>query len=333
MGPVVSKIRSGIANPRLIAPYVKRRVTLLSALVGNSRYRLSALYAFDLLRGTDQYRTYLESNGSSRYLRCDVLDFRMEVDLLDEGISRDLLVEGVREPLATERYRDELDRLENERSGLTVVDIGANIGYFALVYLSQSRPAGAVIAIEPHPGNFSLLQKNIALNGFERSVAFHNCAIGAESGSATMHLSTHRNLHTMTRASGSHYVDEIDVSMMSLDELLAETPLPFESVDVLRMDIQGYEYEAFEGMTRVLSEANVGLVFVEIHPVYLREQGTYDRFLSMLRRAGFELVFAADGRTAFFRESKPTRRERRLDVDSVEELRDLDFTVEVILRQ
>jgi FkbM family methyltransferase len=328
-----SKIQSAIENPRMVAPYAKRRVALIDTLVRNSRYRLAAIYAADLLRGTDRYRTYLESNDSARYLDCDVLDFRMKLDLLDEGISRDLLVEGVREPLATDRYREELERLASDRGGLTVVDIGANIGYFLLLYLSRSRANGEAIAVEPHPENFSLLQENVALNDFERSVSFHNCAIGAESTSATMRLSTRRNLHTLAGGSGPLYVDEIDVPVVSLDELLAAQQVPFESVDVLRMDIQGYEYEAFSGMSRVLREGNVGLAFVEIHPTHLRKRGKYDEFLSTLQQAGFELVCAADGRTAFVRESKPTRRDPELAVDSIGGLRDVDFTVEVLLRR
>lgn len=330
----LSKVRSAISHPELIAPYLKRSALLAYALASHGRYTPALLSLIDLIDDGDRYRTYLESNDQARYLACDVLDFRMLIDLLDEGISRDLLIDGVREPLATAAYQTELDRLEAERGGLTVIDVGANIGYFALAYLSRSRIDGNLLAIEPLPDNFSLLEANIRRNGFEDVADCYQFAVGAESKSTTMQVSTHSNLATVVENQNrSHLVDETDVTMRSLDGFLSERDIPFDAVDVLRMDVQGYEYEIFRGMSELLRRGDIGLAFLEIHPEYLRAEGRYDRFITILQTAGFDLVFAADGRTSHVRPDKPSCSERVLQIDSLEELRDVEFTVEVILRR
>lgn len=334
MARLPSKIRIAMSNPALIGPYVGRHVSFAYALARNGRFTPAVLYVLDVLDDGDRYRTYLESNNQKRYLECDVLDFQMAIDLLDEGISRDLVVDGVREPLATETYRRELARLEAERGGLTVVEVGANIGYFALVYLAQSRADGKVIAIEPMSDNVSLLEENVRINGFEDSVECYQFAVGAETKPTTMLVSTHSNLAAISdTTSRTHHVDETTVPMRSLDDFFRENGLSLESVDVLRMDVQGYEHEVFRGMSTLLRNGNVGLAFLEIHPRYLKERNEYDEFLSLLQTAGFELAFAADGRTACLRDEKPTYSEQKLEIDSIDDLRDVEFAVEVILRR
>jgi len=326
-----SQVQTALSNPRLARAYATRKAGMVRALVAHGEYELAARYLGDLLAGGNRLRSHLASNEGARYVDCEVLDFRMRVDLLDEGLSWDLLIDGYREPLATAQYQSELDRLAADRDTLTVVDVGANIGYFALVALSQCR--ADVVAIEPHPETFSLLGENVRGNGFEAAVDCHQCAVGAASRSATLQVARQRNLCATTEpATDSHYVDEISVPMRRLDELLADTDTPVGDVDVLRMDVQGYEYEVFRGARRVLSEGNVGLIFVEVHPWYLREREEYDGFLTMLADAGFELVFAADGRTAYLGADTPTYADRELDVETLDELRDIKYTVELLLR-
>ncbi|WP_436935603.1 FkbM family methyltransferase [Halovenus marina] len=304
------------------------------ALVSHGRYTLAGYYLADLLTGGDRFRSHLEANGGDRYFDCDVFDFQLRVDLLDEGLSRDILIHGYREPEATARYRAELERLEAEHGGLTVVDVGANIGYFALLYPAQRTQDGTVIAIEPHPENISLLRENVHLNDFEDIVTCHQTAIGAETRSTTLQVSRHRNLCTTTeRDTIPGYVGDIEVPVKRLDDLLLETGTALDTVDVLRMDVQGYEYDVFRGMGALLDAGTVKLAFLEIHPEYLRERGEYDAFLTVLQDAGFEVSFVADGRTAFLTADSPSYTDRPLAIDSFDELRDAEFTVEVLLRR
>lgn len=325
-----SRLRIATSKPGLLLTYVRRRAKVAYRMMAVSQLLPAVYYLFDELNGGDRLRTHVESNGA-RFVECPVLDFEMVVDLADAGISRDLLADGVREPLATARYRKELERLEADRGGLTVLDVGANIGYFVLVHLMSAGPDSRAIAIEPNPKSVRLLRENLRRNGVERVVDCHQCAAGAESGHLTLTRSTHSNLATVgTQPTGAHYVDEIDVQVRTIDELLDATDVP---IDVVRMDLQGYEYEVFRGMSTQLDRGNVGLAFLEIHPWYLQDRDEYDPFLTLLQDEGFELTFAADGRTAVLRADKPTYAEREFDIDSIDDLRDVDVTTEVILRR
>lgn len=330
---VLGKVKGAVSDPGTVVPYIRRRLRTARVLAATVSHKLATLYLLDQVDGGDRFRSHLQAHEEQRYPDCGVLDFRMRVDLLDEGLSRDLLLDGHREPIATARYREELARLEAERGGLTVVDIGANIGYFVLVYLTRCRLDGRAIAIEPLRESYALLRENLRLNGVEDRVECHRCAIGQESRSASIHVSRHRNLSAVVDIGSSHYTDEVTVPMRSLDGLLESTNVPPGSVDVLRMDIQGYEYEVFQGMKRLLAEGNIGLIFCEIHPWILDREDNYDDFLSMLQAAGFEVAFVADGRTAFVGSGGSAHKDTELDIDSFDGLRDVDFTVEVMLRR
>ena len=84
----------------------------------------------------------------------------MFLDLQDRGISRTLLLFGERE-LEHKKMLEEV--LE---PGMSVLDIGANIGYYALMELNLIGKTGNLIAVEPSPSNVDLLKRNLSLNGY-----------------------------------------------------------------------------------------------------------------------------------------------------------------------
>lgn len=127
------------------------------------------------------------------------------------------------------------------REGDTVVDIGAQIGCYAL----RAAGLGArVLAFEPFPANFSALQRNIALNGLSNVRAFQ-CAVGAEAGERAMFVPDardHTGRYSLFPGRGSQTVM---VPCLSLDQIVCEHRL--EWIDVLKIDCQGSEYEILYG--------------------------------------------------------------------------------------
>jgi protein-L-isoaspartate O-methyltransferase len=86
----------------------------------------------------------------------------MYLRIRDKGVSRQLALVGVREKFSTETLQGEL------REGDCVVDIGANIGYYALMEARLVGSYGKVYAIEPVSYNFQLLENNIQLKKLSR---------------------------------------------------------------------------------------------------------------------------------------------------------------------
>ena len=105
------------------------------------------------------------------------------------------------------------------RPGMTVVDIGANIGYFT-VHLSRLVGAhGVVHAFEPEPVNFSILTENVNMNGLT-NVRLHRAAVGKERGDASLHTSDFNGGMHRLYASVCCSGPSVNVPVLRLDDLL-----------------------------------------------------------------------------------------------------------------
>jgi len=199
----------------------------------------------------------------------------------DEGISRELAVYRVHEPLATYLVQKVL------KPGMNVVDIGSNLGYYALLEARMVGDAGRVIAIEPVAANFAQLSKNVEANGY-RNILLHDVAIGTSNGTVPMYLSKKSNWHSL------HPVPcktrEITVRVSTLDALLALHKLP--SVDLIRMDLEGYEVEVIRGMAETIKNYSPRLL-VELHPHVVGAEAMMG-YLRQLKALGYELDWVLD---------------------------------------
>lgn len=141
------------------------------------------------------------------------------------------------------------------KPGDTAVDIGANIGYFTAHLARQVGPAGVVHAFEPEMENYRRLSINMQLNGLGQ-VQVHQTALGAETRVASLHLSTHNigmhRLYESVCCAGPAQ----QVSVRRLDDLMAS-----ERVDLIKIDIEGYEWMAMSGARECL-RANRQIVVV-----------------------------------------------------------------------
>jgi FkbM family methyltransferase len=172
------------------------------------------------------------------------------------------------------------------RPGSHVLDIGANIGFYSLVFSRAVGPGGHVWAFEPDPDNFSTLQRNIRLNA-PINVTTVQAAVSSKSGQAMLHRSPanagdHRLYHV------EHGSDSVPVGTVSLDDFFS-SPLP--PIDVIKMDIQGAEGQALLGMTRILRENRPLTLVIEFWPDGLSRSGTEPvAVLQNLRLSGFCLA-------------------------------------------
>jgi FkbM family methyltransferase len=199
----------------------------------------------------------------------------------DQGISRELSVYQTHEPLATRLVEQFL------KPGMNVVDIGGNLGYYALLEAKMVGEAGRVIAIEPVAANFAQLSKNVQANGY-RNVLLHNVAIGPSNGTASMYIGKKSNWHTLHPVPWE--TREIKVRVSTLDTVLAQHDLP--SVDLIRMDLEGYEVEVIHGMVETLENYSPRLL-VELHPHVAGVEAILG-YLKHLKALGYELDWVLD---------------------------------------
>ena len=163
-------------------------------------------------------------------------------------------------------YEPELQAALREflRPGMTVYDIGANIGYISLLMAKAVGPRGRVFAFEALPANVERIQKNVALNNLS-SVTVVAAAVLDKTGPVTFYV--HDSVG-MGKAAGSagrreeHYTAEISVPGLSLDEFVYEQGFPPPAA--VKMDIEGGEVLALPGMRRILME-QAPILFLELH--------------------------------------------------------------------
>lgn len=142
--------------------------------------------------------------------------------------------------------------------GWMVFEIGAHVGYFALLLAKLVGPQGRVIAFEPFPENFGTLEENIRLNGCVNVVLEHS-AVAATSGMATLR-SNDSNRLTST-ASLVHGQPVSEVKVVSLDDY-AEGQR--ERIDFVMMDVEGAEADVLNGMRSMLRR-DLPVLLIELH--------------------------------------------------------------------
>jgi len=167
------------------------------------------------------------------------------------------------------------------REGAVVLDIGAHLGYFAVL---AAKRGATVVAFEPNPRTVPHLRRNLELNGVADRVRIVQRAVGAEPGTATFFLS--RAGDESSLAAHSPEDEPVTVQVVPVD---AETD--GLRVDVVKMDVEGGEVEALRGMRRTLEEASAGVVlFVERNRHALERAGHAPTDLDdALRSLGLEL--------------------------------------------
>ncbi|MEW6593816.1 MAG: FkbM family methyltransferase [Thermodesulfobacteriota bacterium] len=195
--------------------------------------------------------------AGKRYLEKRIYDYRMLLDLNDRGISRTLLLFGEREL----EHKAMLEQVL--RPGMTVLDIGANIGYYALMEKRLIGPGGVLIAVEPSPSNVGLLRRNLALNGYG-DTEVHQGAVSDQSGTKRFFLSEMSNLNTFhDTGSGAHFLSgkTVDVVTFTVPEIMAG-----RKPDLIRMDVEGHEVEVFAGLLPAIERGEMApMVIFETH--------------------------------------------------------------------
>ena len=195
-----------------------------------------------------------------------VLEYKMKLPIDEagmKGIAFPLAVYGVREEDQLLIIREEL------HPGMRVLDIGGNIGYYALLLGSIVGSKGKVYSIEPSSENFELLNENISLNKMEATIETFHAGISDAAGTDFLYLSEQSNSHSFFdttnypkyEANGSeHSVEKID--MIDIDTFVKDRgPIHF-----IRMDIEGFEVMAFRGMKSFIENSNHDIkILFEVH--------------------------------------------------------------------
>lgn len=208
-----------------------------------------------------------------------VNNYKMNLYFRDKGIARELYVHQKREYIAS----DLMLYGGIVKEGDVVLDLGANIGYYALMESRLVGRDGTVYAVEPSPVNYQVLRENIELNGYNNIQTF-NLAMGETVGKAEMFISDRSNWSRLVDKDLDDSINEtITVDVSTVDDFIKDRPMP----NFIRMDVEGYEIKILRGMKEWLKNENLGL-FVEFHPYFMTPEENME-FFDILEESGFQL--------------------------------------------
>ncbi len=172
------------------------------------------------------------------------------------------------------------------KSGMTVLDVGANIGYHTCRISRIVGEDAKVYAFEPDPGNFRLLVKNIEANGC-RNVEMIQKAVSDTAGFIKLFFcEEHRGDHRIYD-SGDHR-KTVEIEAVRLDDLFAEE----QKIDVIKIDTQGAEYLVLKGMRKIIEKNQDIILISEFTADFISKCG-FDpqEYLQELQNLGFKLRF------------------------------------------
>ena len=186
---------------------------------------------------------------------------------LRDSISREVCFTGHYEPQETALVRSIL------RPGMNFVDVGANWGYFTLLAASLVGEKGRILSLEPDPRLFPILDENVTRSGLDQVTALQ-IAAGSEGGflSLSGYDDKGDNFGVSRVVSNPNDHEHIyQVNSDSLDNLLTRRRL--DSVDLMKMDVEGAEFFAITGLERSLAAGRIKRLLLELHPAQLAEHG------------------------------------------------------------
>ena len=235
------------------------------------------------LREIERVRSLVRSEGKFPAGRGLIdLRFRSFRVQLDESVAHgsiDILAE-----IMKERAHRDFSRFDGKDADV-VVDGGASEGFYTIA-IKIANPACKMVAVEPNPMAFELLKRNMVLNKFNDVELVHG-ALGRDdetrkfeyanvaSAVGSFHIRREKRPWLPERC-----IETIEVNCYTLDNLYKRYQL--ESVDILKLDIEGAEAEAFSSGLEALSKTK--RVVVECHSNILR-----NNLLNLLTSMGFKL--------------------------------------------
>ena len=168
--------------------------------------------------------------------------------------------------------------------GAVVVDAGANIGIYSRFLSRCVGPTGTVHSFEPSPENFRRLH---AMTRKLSNVRASQVAVGARSGSSELYISDNLNVDHRTYSAEGNSRRSIPTEMVALDDYFKAG----ERVDLVKIDVQGYEFHALRGAKRVLQENLEIKLLLEFWPYALEQAGAgWEELVEMLRGFSMDLT-------------------------------------------
>lgn len=172
------------------------------------------------------------------------------------------------------------------KEGDTVLDLGAHIGYYTLLFAKLVGNEGKVFSFEPNPENFSLLKKNVKENGYNNVEIFQK-AVSGKTGKTKLYISE--------VSPGSRIYDSnedqktMEIETVCLDDYFKDYD---KKISFIKMDVEGAEGETVKGIVSILNKNEDIKIMTEFWPEGLKRSGVEaEDYLKFMTDKGFRIYY------------------------------------------
>jgi len=178
-------------------------------------------------------------------------------------------------------YRDMAFAIHYAGTGQLLFDVGANVGVYSLIFSSRG---GRVVAFEPIPSTFAVLNANVLLNQYDDLIRRENLGVSRESGAVTFTLGEDATNHVLQP--GMTAESSLTIPTVSLDAYVEESGL---SPNFLKIDVEGFETEVIQGASGLLRDDKIrpNVVLIELNGLGARYGYDDAAIDSTLRQHGY----------------------------------------------
>jgi FkbM family methyltransferase len=194
--------------------------------------------------------------------------------------------------------------LEYLREGMTVFDVGANVGELTLLFSRFVGASGSVHAFEPTGCGFERLSA-VCRAAALQNVRLNRLALAEEEGPVRLHVYDDAHLSWTTRARRPLENYGIDLKPQATEEAPATTVDLYseengvEKIDLLKIDVEGAELQVLIGARRMLRERRVRCVTFEFGQTTFDMGNSPDQIEAYFKEAGYELRNIVEGDSVF----------------------------------
>ncbi len=173
------------------------------------------------------------------------------------------------------------------KPGDSIVDVGANIGFYAKKFSQLTGPTGTVACFEPDDYNYLRLLQTIHNLPNVKSL---KAAVSGTTGQLEFYTSPDKNVDHRAYAP-DEFATKYTVDCISLDEYLGENA----KVDILKVDVQGFEMQVYAGAKKILENNQTIKIFSEFWPYGLQKAGSSkEAYFNFFTEKGFKIFLLKD---------------------------------------
>lgn len=242
----------------------------------------SMMHHYPFIRGRSRFTTQLSQLFPLAPGTVVSFDGDLQLELCEKQfVSRQIFWFGIFEPREAHFFKQMI------APGMTVIDVGGNIGQYTLLAAKRVGPRGQVHTFEPAAENHAILQRNIQRNGFSDRVVLNKLAVGAERKQEKLILTPDGGSNWVSTSGanpGEGDASEV-IACETLDDYLAEKGLA--KVDFMKIDAEGSDLNVLKGAVKTL-ETHHPTLFVEFaNRVLVKYGASSEAMLQFLLQLGY----------------------------------------------